>query len=227
LWWRVDFDGYQVTVVRRWLPVPGLRARRFRLSEVISVDLPSMGGEDELRQLYLHLRGGRSVGVGHHMGVRKKASWFEVCDAIKHAIWARELYVLRSTVGLGPWGEEEWSRVEALVPEITAFGTHTYEDEPRTRINRIEISHRVGVDALLSRPRDPSMPGPVAGGSIALKGRDIHDPTHEPQDKIQGRGDAWSALIDRLQNGVEVTTTAQWAEQVNAILDSVRQGDKR
>jgi hypothetical protein len=222
----VDFDGYQVMVVRRWLPIPGLRARRFRLSEVISVDLPSMGGEDELRQLYLHLRGGRFVGVGHHMGVRKKASWFEVRDAIEHAIWARELYVLRSTVGLGPWGEEEWSRVEALVPEITAFGTHTYENEPRTQINRMEISHRIGVDALLSRLRDPSVPGPVAGGSIALQGRNIHDPTLEPQEKIQDRGDAWSTLIDRLQNGVEVTTTAQWAEQVNAILDSVPQSDK-
>ncbi|WP_330335865.1 hypothetical protein [Streptomyces sp. NBC_00557] len=223
----MDFDGYQVTAVRRWVPIPGVRARRIRLPEVISTDLPSMGGEDELRQLYLYLRGGRFIGVGHYVGVRKKASWFVVHEAIRQAIRARELHALRSTVGLGPWSEEEWARLEELVPEIAAFSTHAYEDEPRTRPNRVEISHRVGVDAVLSRLRDTSRPYPGPGGSIVLKERDIRDPYVERQEQIKGRGEAWAALIDCLQNGIEVTATTQWAEQVNAILDSVRQGDKR
>ena len=41
-----------------------------------------------------------------------------------------------------------------------------------------------------------------------LKERNIHDPTVGNQDQLKERGDAWAALIDRLQNGVDPTPTA-------------------
>lgn len=221
LWWRVDFDGRQVTVVRRWVPVPGLRARRYPLSNMISVDFAFAGGEDELRSLDLFLRGDRCLRVGGKMGLRVRLPWFTVCTAIEMAIRSRELRVLRSTVGLGPWSEEVWTRVEALVPEITAFVTHRFEDRPGTLTTRVEIGHRIGVEALLSQLRDETRPYVVTGGRLALKWRNLNEPDLPGQQQIQARGEAWATLLERLQNGTEVTTTASWAEQAKAILDAV------
>lgn len=209
LWWRVDFDGYEVTAVRRAVPIPRLRARRVALPDVICSDLPSMGGEDERRQLYLYLRGGGFLGIGHRCGVRTKHCWFVIDEAINLAVRTRELHVLRSSVGLGPWSEEEWARVEALVPELTAFATHEYKQEPRYPVIRVEISHRVGVEEVLSRLRTAAeRPYSWPGGKVVLKERNIHDPTVGNQDQLKERGDAWAALIDRLQNGVDPTPTA-------------------
>ncbi|WP_435611571.1 hypothetical protein [Streptomyces sp. bgisy159] len=221
LWWRVDFDGRHVTVVRRWVPVPGLRARRYPLADVISADFSYAGGEDELRSLDLFLRGDRILRVGGGTGFRAHLPWFTVCEAIEAAIRARELHVLRSTVGLGPWSEQEWARVEALVPEITAFADHTFEDRPGALTTRVEIGHRVEVEALLTQLRDETKPYVRTGGRIALKWRNADEPDLPGQQRIRARGEAWATLLERLQVGTEVTATASWTEQAEAILDAV------
>ncbi|WP_340377635.1 hypothetical protein U5640_22870 [Streptomyces sp. SS7] len=80
--------------------------------------------------------------------------------------------------------------MEALVPEMTAFATHVYEEEPGTLPHRVEFSHRVGVETLLSRLRDMGKPYPLTGGGIALKWRDMSDPYLKRQQEIQDRGEA-------------------------------------
>ncbi|WNM34728.1 hypothetical protein RKE30_32335 [Streptomyces sp. Li-HN-5-11] len=216
LWWRADFDGHEVTVARRWLGVRGLRTRRFRLAEVICAHVSWVGSEGEVVQFDLHLHGGRSVGAGRQMGLRRKGPWYDLAWTIQQAVLVREVHVLRTTVGLGPWGEEEWARVEALVPEITAFDTCTYTNDyfPAP----VEVSHRDGVASLLSRLADPRKPQLLNGGDIVLAGHDI--PTTSPgrDGKIRRRCDAWAALLERLQNGTEVTDTPQWAAQAEAIV---------
>lgn len=219
LWWRAVFDGYEVTLVKWWCPVPGRRAYRFRVADVLATSVTSFGGEGELCGFALHLRGGRCVEVGSRVGIRRQGPWYELWAKIDQAVGIRESHILRTTVGLGPWGEEEWARVEALVPEITAFATHAYRTQPDGRDRRVEIGHREGMGTLLSRLAEPRKPPGLTGGYIALAGRDILDSGSKRDDRIRRRGDAWAALLERLQNGTEVTDTPHWAKQVNVILD--------
>lgn len=220
LWWRADFDGHEVTVVRRWLGVRGLRTRRFRLAEVVCAHVSWVGSEGETVRFDLHLNGGRSIGAGRQMGIRRQVPWYRLAWAIQQAVLVRELHVLRTTVGLGPWDEEEWARVEALVPEITAFGTCTFTNDFLPA--RVEVSHRDGVGSLLSRLADPRKPQLLNGGDIVLAGHDILTTDPDRDARIRRRCDAWAALLERLQNGTEVTDTPQWAAQAEAIVAAVQ-----
>ncbi|MEV6183296.1 hypothetical protein [Streptomyces sp. NPDC052015] len=191
------------------------------MADVVCADVSRMDADEELCRFDLHLCGGERIQIGGQWGIRQIGPWYDLWRAIQLAVGIRELYVLRSTVGLGPWGEDEWARVEALVPEITAFDTYAYQPpSPPSQTKRVQISHREGISTLLHRLADRKRPFALTSGDIIRKGWDILDTGAERDEKIRRRCDAWAALIERLQDGTEVTSSPQWTSQVDAIFRS-------
>ncbi|SHH40232.1 hypothetical protein [Streptomyces sp. 3214.6] len=233
LWARVVFDGVTVTISRRFRP-PGLwRTVRIPLPEILSAGFNNHDGEDTH-----HFRltsAGRDhiwVPVLIRRG-EQKASWVALAQTVNEACAQRMRHVLGSTVGMGPWNEATWQRLDELAPELTAFES----TGPGWRFypaGREIISHRQmieqGVLKTLSERRintDPGLsPSPSVQGHLAA-----YQPTWwgfrpmGPEDTAQV--EAWYALIERLQPHGEVTGTPEWTDDASALLawgHRVRQG---
>ncbi|MET9910376.1 IS256 family transposase [Streptomyces sp. NPDC006476] len=212
---RVVFDGVTVTITR-WFRPPGLwRTLRIPLPEILSAGFDNHDGEDT--HSFRLTSAGRDhiwVPVLIKRG-EQKASWVALAQTVNEACAQRMRHVLGSTVGMGPWSEATWQRVDELAPELTACKSWIEQEVLKTLSER-----RINTDPGLS-------PSPsVQGGYLVA-----YQPTWwgfcpmGPQDTAQV--EAWYALIERLQPHGEVTGTPEWTDDASALLawgHRVRQG---
>lgn len=238
LWTRVVFDGVTVTITRRFRP-PGLwRTVRIPLAAILSAGFSNHDGE-ETYSLRLTSAGRDHIWVPVVIrSGEQTASWVALAQTVNEACAQRMRHVLDSTVGMGPWSEATWQRVDELAPELTAFENPgpVWPVYPARRESREIISHRQmieqGVLKTLSERRintDPGLyPSPSVQGRLAA-----YQPTWwgfcpmGPEDTAQV--EAWYALIERLQPHGEVTGTPEWTDDASALLawgHRVRQGVK-
>jgi hypothetical protein len=233
---RVVFDGVTVTVTRRFRPPGPWRTVRVPLPQILSAGFSNRDGEDT--HSFRLTSAGRDhiwVPVFIRRG-EQTASWVALAQTVNEACAQRMRHVLASTVGLGPWSEATWQRLDELTPELTAFENPCppYPVYPGRRKGRETIGHRQMIEQevlkILSERRINTDPGRCPSPSV--KGRlAAYQPTwwgFRPMGPVDtAQVEAWYALIDRLQPHGEVTGTPEWAEDASALLawgHQVRQG---
>jgi hypothetical protein len=248
----VEFDGLTVTVARPLNPFPRRRIQRFPLAGVIRAELIWLGGEGERRLFGLHVRGfpRSAVWVSVWIGpkYRRTSPWEVLATTINEAVAERMRCVLGSTIGPAPWDQAQWTRAEALAPDLWVFDKRDQLRRGSVYSKWVITGHREVIESEVLLPLwrnadvpfdspypPPALPRHPAHLETPWKGTlGYSDRTRaEHSDRTSwedGSGYAyrgnteermagvWHGLIDSLQDGHEITTGAEWGTKASSLL---------
>lgn len=248
----MEFDGLTVTVARPFSPVPSRRIQRFPLAGVTRAELIWLGGEGERRLFGLHVRGFPQsvvwVRVWIGLKYRRTSSWEVLATTINEAVAERMRCVLGATIGPAPWDQDQWTRAEALAPDLWVFDKRHLLRRGSDDSEWVITDHQEVIESEVLLPLwrntdvpfdstypPPTLPRHPARLSTPWNGTfGYSDRTREEYSSYtsweDGSGSAyrgnteerlagvWNELINALQDGQEITAGAEWDTKASALL---------
>ncbi len=213
---RISFDGWTVTLTRLWCPVPRWRYRRTPLDRLAGVWFDWWATDNGPSWLAWFgvdpFDGPGQVVTLWTVGIRevRKRKFAVLATTINEAIAGRVRLIIKHSVGLGPWSDQEWADIERRIPELRGLADHPGLYRPQ--------GHRTKVESELRRMRGEADP-PVSGWPRPVPGLPSLDRTSAfgggfdwgpPVDQERPGTQIWRVLVDRLAVGQDLTACPEW-----------------